>query len=160
MVEKIVNLMFDEYNIQAKLDKEHEEFYFPLWETISKITDCDNPKEYLENIINKERENGIEISINSRHVKNDLEEIEVINAKDLFRIVQIIPSPQAEPIKLWLAEKGLEGLDEIKDPELKISKVIDEYRQKGRSEEWISQKLESINNKNRLLSFFELGNPI
>lgn len=143
--------MFEEYNIKGKWDSELEEFCFPLDEIVQKVTDFENIEDFCQKI---EKQKGIEVSVPLK------DGVEVIGAKDLFRVVQDIPSSNAEPIKLWLAEAGKDRIYEIHDPELIIIDAIDNYRKRGKSEEWITQKLKSIYKKNNLLSYFDMENPI
>lgn len=141
MAEKIVNILLDRFCFKGEWDGNCGEYYFPLLKAISDITDTADPQEYLDDIKKSALEEGVEISLNSKHTKDG---IEVVNATDLFRIIQLIPSPNAESIKLWLADVGYGKIKESINPDLIIYNVIDSYRKQGRSEEWIIEKLESM----------------
>ena len=103
----------------------------------------------------RELEHGVDLSTNCRQLKMPAHDgkmrlTDVATTKQLLRIIQSVPSPKAEPFKQWLAQVGSERLDEIADPEIAIERAVSTYRQKGYSEEWISQRIRSIEIRNDL----------
>lgn len=127
--------LFESQEIRAKWDDEIEDYYFSVIDVIAVLTDSNKPRDYWYRLKKRELENGVDLSTNCRHLKmpakdGKLRETDVANTKDLFRIIQSIPSKKAEPFKQWLAQVGSERLDEIADPELAIERAISTYRKK------------------------------
>lgn len=121
-----------------------EYIFYILFFSISK-----KPRDYWYRLKKRELENGVDLSTNCRQLKmpardGKLRETDVATRKQLLRIIQSVPSPKAEPLKQWLAQVGSERLDEITDPEIAIERAINTYREKGYSEEWITQRIRSI----------------
>ena len=131
------------------MDDEIEDYYFSVIDVIAVLTESKNPRKYwsvLKTRLNKE---GVEVATICSRLKmpakdGKLRETDVANTKQLFRIIQSIPSKKAEPFKQWLAQVGSERINEIADPELAIERAISTYRKKGYNEEWITQKMRSI----------------
>ena len=147
--------LFESQEIRAKWDDEIEDYYFSVIDVIAVLTDSNKPRDYWYRLKKRELENGVDLSTNCRHLKmpakdGKLRETDVANTKDLFRIIQSIPSKKAEPFKQWLAQVGSERLDEIADPELAIERAISTYRKKGYSEDWITQRMRSIETRKDL----------
>ena len=141
--------LFQNNQIRAKWDSEIEDYYFSIIDVIEVLTDSKNPNDYWYRLKKREEENGIQLSTNCRRLKMVAPDgkrrlTDVANTQQLLRIIQSIPSPKAEPFKQWLAQLGHERLNEIADPELAIERAINTYRKKGYSEEWISQRLRSV----------------
>ena len=141
--------LFESQEIRAKWDEEIGDYYFSVIDVVSVLTDSNKPRDYWYRLKKRELENGIDLSTNCRRLKipardGKMRETDVANTKQLFRIIQSIPSKKAEPFKQWLAQVGSERLDEIADPELAIERAITTYRKKGYSEEWITQRMRSI----------------
>ena len=141
--------LFESQEIRAKWDEEIGDYYFSVIDVIAALTDSNKPRDYWYRLKKRELENGIDLSTNCRRLKipardGKMRETDVANTKQLFRIIQSIPSKKAEPFKQWLAQVGSERLDEIADPELAIERAITTYRKKGYSEEWITQRMRSI----------------
>ena len=141
--------LFESQEIKAKWDEEIGDYYFSVIDVIAALTDSNKPRDYWYRLKKRELENGIDLSTNCRRLKipardGKMRETDVANTKQLFRIIQSIPSKKAEPFKQWLAQVGSERLDEIADPELAIERAITTYRKKGYSEEWITQRMRSI----------------
>ena len=147
--------LFESQEIRAKWDDEIEDYYFSVIDVIAVLTNNNKPRDYWYRLKKRELENGVDLSTNCRHLKmpakdGKLRETDVANTKDLFRIIQSIPSKKAEPFKQWLAQVGSERLDEIADPELAIERAISTYRKKGYSEDWITQRMRSIETRKDL----------
>ena len=141
--------LFESQKIRAKWDDEIEDYYFSVIDVIAVLTDSNKPRDYWYRLKKRELENGIDLSTNCRQLKmpakdGKMRETDVANTKQLFRIIQSIPSKKAEPFKQWLAQVGSERINEIADPELAIERAIRTYRKKGYTEEWITQRMRSI----------------
>lgn len=141
--------LFQNNQIRTKWDSEIEDYYFSIIDVIKILTESKNPNRYWSDLKNKLKEetgepydNIVRLKMIAHDGKRRL--TDVANTQQLLRIIQSIPSPKAEPFKQWLAQLGHERLNEIVDPELAIERAIDTYRKKGYSEEWISQRLRSV----------------
>ena len=149
MTEKTDIKLFQNQEIRANWDEETEEYYFSVIDVIAILTESKKPRDYWYRLKKRELEHGIDLSTNCRQLKmpardGKLRETDVATRKQLLRIIQSVPSPNAEPLKQWLAQVGSERLDEITDPEIAIERAINTYREKGYSEEWITQRIRSI----------------
>lgn len=142
--------LFENKEIRTFWDENEEEWYFSIIDVIAVLTDSKNPRRYWSDLKNKMKsEEGSEMYENIVQLKmpaadGKMRLTDVASTKQLLRIVQSIPSPKAEPFKRWLAEVGNERLNEIADPELAIDRAIKTYKNKGYSDEWITQRLKSI----------------
>ena len=141
--------LFESQKIRAKWDDEIEDYYFSVIDVIGALEISKNPSQYwrtLKSRINEENNQSVTICNRLKMPAKDgkLRETDVANTKQLFRIIQSIPSPKAEPFKQWLAQVGSERINEIADPELAIERAISTYRKKGYTEEWITQRMRSI----------------
>lgn len=141
--------LFNDKKIRTKWDEEIDDYYFSVIDVIEVLTESSNPRDYWYRLKKRERENGVDLSTNCRQLKMPAKDgkmrlTDVADTKHLLRIIQSVPSPNAEPFKLWLAQVGSERIDEIVDPELSIERAINNYREKGYSEEWITQRIRSI----------------
>ena len=141
--------LFESQKIRTKWDDEIEDYYFSVIDVIAVLTESNKPRDYWYRLKKRELENGIDLSTNCRRLKmpakdGKLRETDVANTKQLFRIIQSVPSKKAEPFKQWLAQVGSERLNEIADPELAIERAISTYRKKGYTEEWITQRMRGI----------------
>ena len=141
--------LFQNQKVRLKWDDEIEEYQFSVIDVVGILSGSKNPRKYwsvLKTRLNKE---GVETTTICSQLKmpsqdGKMRKTDVATAKQLFRIIQTIPSPNAEPFKQWLAQVGSERLDEIADPEIAIERAVATYREKGYSEEWITQRLRSI----------------
>lgn len=142
--------LFEGTQIRSIWDNEKEEWYFSIIDVVAVLTESTNPRDYWYRV--KKRmgeEEKSELSTFCRQLKlkatdGKMRETDVANIQGIFRIIQSIPSPKAEPFKMWLAEVGKERIDEIIDPELTINRALDTYVKKGYSREWINQRLQAI----------------
>jgi hypothetical protein len=136
--------------IRSIWDNEKEKWFFSVIDVVGVLTDSANPRDYWYRV--KKRmsdEEQSELSTFCRQLKlkaadGKMRETDVADLQGIFRIIQSIPSPKAEPFKMWLAEVGKERVDEIIDPELTIDRALQIYLQKGYSREWINQRLQAI----------------
>lgn len=136
--------------IRSVWDNEREEWYFSIIDVIASLTESSNPRDYWYRV--KKRmsdEERSELSTICRQLKlkapdGKMRLTDVAGMQGIFRIIQSVPSPKAEPFKMWLAEVGKERIDEIIDPELTIDRALESYARKGYSREWINQRLQAI----------------
>ena len=147
--------LFENKVVRSHWDSEQEEWYFSVVDVIEVLTESKDAKQYLK----KMRSRDLELNSNwgtictlVRMVGKDgkLREIQAANTAGILRLIQSIPSPKAEPFKLWLAQVGSERLDEIADPEKAILRGADFYRAKGYTENWINQRLQTIEMRKEL----------
>lgn len=142
--------IFEGSQIRSVWDNEREEWYFSVVDVIGSLTESNNPRDYWYRV--KKRMSGeerSELSTFCRQLKlkstdGKSYKTDVADMQGIFRIIQSVPSPKAEPIKMWLAEVGKERIDEIIDPELTIDRALEGYARKGYSREWINQRLQAI----------------
>lgn len=141
--------LFQDKKIRTKWDSNIEDYYFSVIDVIAVLTESKNPSQYWRTLKSRLKEEGNESVTNCNRLKlpaadGKMRLTDVANTKELLRIIQSVPSPKAEPFKQWLAQLGKERLEEIADPEQAIEKAIQTYRNKGYSNEWITQRLRSI----------------
>ena len=142
-------MLFQGNNIRYIWDDELEEYFFSVIDVVGILSGSKNPSQYwrtLKSRINSESNETVTICNKLKMLANDgkMRKTDVATKKQLFRIIQSIPSPNAEPFKQWLAQVGSERIDEIADPEIAIERAISTYRKKGYSEDWITQRIRSI----------------
>ena len=141
--------LFEEKKIRTLWDSETEEWYFSVVDVVAVLTDSENPRRYWSDLKRKLVKEGSQLyeeivqlkmlSSDGKYYKTD-----VATAQQLFRLIQSIPSPKAEPFKLWMAQVAAERLDQIQDPELSIEQAMKDYKRLGYSDNWINQRLKSI----------------
>ena len=142
--------MFEGSQIRSVWDNEREEWYFSVVDVIGSLTESNNPRDYWYRVKKRmSEEERSELSTFCRQLKlkstdGKSYKTDVADMQGIFRIIQSVPSPKAEPFKMWLAEVGKERIDEIIDPELTIDRALEGYARKGYSREWINQRLQSI----------------
>lgn len=141
--------LFQDKKIRTKWDSNIEDYYFSVIDVIAVLTESKNPSQYWRTLKSRLKEEGNESVTNCNRLKlpaadGKMRLTDVANTKELLRIIQSVPSPKAEPFKQWLAQLGKERLEEIADPEQAIERAIQTYRNKGYSNEWITQRLRSI----------------
>lgn len=142
--------MFEGSQIRSVWDNEREEWYFSVVDVIGSLTESNNPRDYWYRVKKRmSEEERSELSTFCRQLKlkstdGKSYKTDVADMQGIFRIIQSVPSPKAEPFKMWLAEVGKERIDEIIDPELTIDRALEAYARKGYSREWINQRLQAI----------------
>lgn len=142
--------LYENKEIRSVWDNEKEEWYFSVVDVVKVLTDSTNPRDYWYRVKQRmSEEEKSELSTFCRQLKLKSSDGKKYNTdatdmQGIFRIIQSIPSPKAEPFKMWLAEVGKERVDEIIDPELTIDRALQTYLQKGYSREWINQRLQAI----------------
>lgn len=141
--------VFEEKKVRTLWDEENEKWYLSVIDVIEILTGTDRPRKYWSDLKAKLKKEGSELSEKIGQLKMQAEDgklrmTDVADTEQLFRLIQSIPSPKAEPFKLWLAKVATERLDEMQDPELTIDRAMKEYMQLGYTENWINQRLKSI----------------
>lgn len=141
--------LFEDKKVRTAWDAEQEKWYVSIIDVIEVLTDSDRPRKYWSDLKSKLIKEGSEVSDKIGQLKMQAPDgkmrlTDVADTEQLFRLIQSIPSPKAEPFKLWLAQIASERLDEIQDPELTIDRALEQYLQLGYSESWINQRLKSI----------------
>lgn len=142
--------MFEGSQIRSVWDNEREEWYFSIVDVVGSLTESNNPRDYWYRVKKRmSEEEKSELSTICRQLKlkapdGKMRLTDVADMQGIFHIIQSVPSPKAEPFKMWLAEVGKERIDEIIDPELTIDRALEGYARKGYSREWINQRLQVI----------------
>ena len=147
--------LFEGKNVRYIWDDEKEDWYFSIEDFISFLTDCANSDEYIEEILSRDKSlafswNTICVAVQMPGEDGKQHEVQSVNTQGLFRIIQSIPSKKAEPIKQFLAEMGVERLNQMKNPELSINQALQDYHRLGYSDDWIGMRLKSIEIKKDL----------
>lgn len=140
---------FEGKSIRSVWDREKEEWFFSVVDIIEILTESANPQAYWRKLKQRLKKEGNETVTNCHGLKmrapdGKMRVTDVADMQGIFRIIQSIPSPKAEPFKMWLAEVGKERIDEIIDPEITIERALQTYLEKGYSREWINQRLQAI----------------
>jgi len=141
--------LFNERRIRTQWDENQEKWYFSIVDVVGVLTESENPNNYWKVLKNRLKKEGSELVTNCNQLKmqsadGKFYKTDVADTEQLFRLIQSIPSPKAEPFKMWLAQVGRERIDEIEDPEIGIDRLMETYLRKGYSKEWINQRLKSI----------------
>ncbi len=143
--------LFENKNIRVAWNENEENWYFSVVDIVAVLTDNDYQagRKYWKTLKMRLNQEGSELVTNCYQLKmkahdGKLRDTDVMNTEQILRLVQSIPSKKAEPFKLWLAQVGKERIDEAYDPEITINRALDTYRKKGYSEEWINQRLKTI----------------
>lgn len=141
--------LFENKRIRTAWDEEKEEWFFSVVDVVAVLTDSKDPAAYWRKLKQRMREEGNETVTNCHGLKMTAADgkkrlTDVADTEQLLRIIQSIPSPKAEPFKLWLAEVGRERIEETIDPELTIDRALETYLRKGYTREWVNQRLQAI----------------
>ena len=141
--------LFDDKRIRTAWDEEKEEWYFSIVDVVGVLTDSVDPAAYWRKLKQRLKAEGNETVTNCHGLKMSASDgkkrlTDVADTEQLLRIIQSIPSPKAEPFKLWLARVGRERIEETIDPELTIERALETYLKKGYTREWINQRLQAI----------------
>jgi hypothetical protein len=141
--------LFEDKKVRTLWDTEQEKWYISIIDIIAILTESVDAKAYWRKLKQRLKEEGNETVTNCHGLKmkaadGKMRMTDVADTEQLFRLIQSIPSPKAEPFKLWLAQVAAERLDEMQDPELSIDRALEQYLQLGYSENWINQRLKSI----------------
>ena len=141
--------LFEHKQIRSLWNEEEEKWYFSIVDVVGILADSPNPNNYWKVLKHRLIKEGSELVTNCNQLKMQSSDgkyykTDVADTEQLFRLIQSIPSPKAEPFKMWLAQVGRERIDEIEDPEIGIDRLMETYLRKGYSKEWINQRLKSI----------------
>ena len=163
-LETISNL-FEGNEIRSIWNNEKEEYYFSVVDVISALTnnDYEKSRNYWKWLKNKLNEEGSQLVSNTNQLKMKSKKdgknylTDTLDTKGILRLIESVPSPKAEPFKLWLASLGTERIDEVFDPEIAINRAIDYYRKRGYSDKWIKDRLDGIVDRKRLTDVWKDG---
>jgi len=147
--------LFENKKVRVVWDAEKEKYFFSVVDVIEVLTDSPRPRKYWSALKTKLKEEGNETSQNLGQLKLPSQDgkkrlTDVADLEEVFRIIQSIPSPKAEPFKQWLAEVGSQRIDQMIDPELTFQMAVEDYRRQGYDEKWIENRLKSIRTRNEL----------
>ena len=153
-LETITNL-FEGAQIRSIWDNELEDYYFSVVDVISALTGSDRPRKYWNDLKLKLKDEGSQLSEKIGQLKMKSSDgkkylTDVLDTKGILRLIESVPSPKAEPFKLWLASLGSERIDEVFDPERAIARGIDYYRKKGYDDAWIEARIKGMINRKKL----------
>ena len=152
----LINKIFNDKTIRTVWDKEDEKYYISVVDIVGVLADSSEPRKYWNWLKNKlKNEENFETSSITRQLKLRAQDgkyrlTDVVDIEGMFRIIESVPSKNAEPIKQWLAKLGSERIDEVFDPSLAAQRAIDLYRSKGFDENWIAKRMKSIQNRKQL----------
>jgi hypothetical protein len=141
--------LFDQNQVRVHWDEDEEKWYFSIVDVVGILAQNDRPRKYWNDLKKKLKDEGSELSekigqLKMKSTDGKLYKTDVADTEQLLRLIQSIPSPKAEPFKLWLAKVGYERIEETEDPELAFDRAMETYFKKGYSKEWINQRLKSI----------------
>lgn len=152
---KTITSLFEGYEIRSVWDKDLEDYFFSVIDVIFALTDTPRPRKYWNDLKKKLSNEGSQLSDKIGQFKmlakdEKMRETDVLDTKGILRLIESVPSPKAEPFKLWLASLGKERIDEIFDPEKAINRAINYYHKKGYDDAWIRMRLISIIDRKQL----------
>lgn len=141
--------LFEEKRVRTVWDDEQEKWYFSIVDVVAILTDSPNPRNYWKVLKHRLKKEGNESVTNCNQLKLESNDgkrykTDVADTEQLLRLIQSIPSPKAEPFKLWMAKVASERLNQIQDPELSIDQALMDYKRMGYSDNWINQRLKSV----------------
>lgn len=160
-LETISNL-FEGNEIRSIWDSEKEDYYFSIVDIIAALTNAKIPRNYWSDLKRKLIDEGSElhekiVQLKMKAQDGKMRETDVLDTKGIFRLIESIPSPKAEPFKLWLANLGSERIDEVFNPEIAATRVVNYYRSKGYSDDWIKKRLIGIVDRFKLTDVWKDG---
>ena len=160
-LETISNL-FEGKEIRSVWNSEREEYYFSVVDVIGALTDSDDPSHYWRTLKSRMIKEGNETVTNCDTFKlkardGKMRSTNMLDTKGILRLIESIPSPKAEPFKIWLANLGSERIDEVFDPEIAIDRAVDYYRKRGYNDKWIKDRLNGIVNRKGLTDIWKEG---
>lgn len=160
-LETISNL-FEDKGIRSIWDSEKEEYFFSVVDVISALTDSKEPRKYWSVLKNRLKKEGSEVTTFCSQLKmlapdGKMRLRDVLDTKGILRLIESVPSPKAEPFKLWLANLGSERIDEVFDPEIAVNRAVEYYRNKGYTDEWIKARLTGIVDRFKLTDVWKGG---
>jgi len=158
----LINKIFNNETIRTVWNKESEKYYISVVDIVAVLTESKNPRHYWNVLKSRLKEEGNETVTNCDQLKLKAQDgkyrlTDVVDIEGMFRIIESIPSKNAEPIKQWLAKLGSERIDEVFDPSISAQRSIDLYRAKGFDEEWITKRLKGIQDRHKLTDVWKDG---
>ncbi len=160
---KTISNLFEGNEIRSIWDSEKEEYYFSIIDVIRVLTESKNPNDYWYRLKTRmTNEEKSELSTKCRQLKlkskdGKYRETDTLDTKGILRLIESVPSPKAEPFKMWLANIGSERIDEVFNPEIAINRAVNYYRNKGYSDEWIKARLTGIVDRFKLTDIWKEG---
>ena len=156
----LINKIFNNETIRTVWDKEKEKYYISIVDLVGVLSESDRPRKYWSDLKSKLKKEGNEVPEKIGQLKLKSQDgkyrlTDVCDIEEMFRIIESIPSKNAEPIKQWLAKLGSERIDETFDPSLAAQRAIDIYRAKGYDEKWIAKRLKGIQNRKELTDIWQ-----
>ncbi len=153
--------LFQDKRVRVQWDEKQEKWFFSIIDVIEVLTDSPRPRKYWNALKTKLKKEGGELShilgqLKMQAADGKLRLTDVADTEQLLRLIQTIPSPKAEPFKVWLAKVGYERIEETEDPELAFERAMETYLKKGYSKNWINQRLKSIEVRKELTDEWEL----
>jgi len=158
----LINKFFNNETIRTVWDKAEEKYYISVVDIVGTLSESDNPRNYWKVLKHRLKEEGNETVTKCNQLKLKATDgkyrlTDVVDIEGMFRIIESIPSKNAEPIKGWLAKLGSERIDEVFDPSLTMQRAIDTYRAKGYDEAWISKRIKGVQERKRLTDVWKNG---
>ena len=158
----LINKIFNNETIRTVWDKEQEKYFISIVDLVGVLTESDRPRKYWSDLKSKLKQEGNEVSEKIGQLKLKSQDgkyrlTDVCDIEEMFRIIESIPSKNAEPVKQWLAKLGSERIDEVFDPSISAQRCIDLYRAKGYDEEWIAKRLKGIQDRHKLTDVWKDG---
>ena len=158
-IDTITNL-FEDSEIRSVWDSEKEDYYFSVVDVIGALTESREPRKYWSVLKTRLKKEGSELTTKCSQLKMIAPDgktrlRDVLDTEGIFRLIESVPSPKAEPFKMWLASLGKERIDEVFNPEKAIDRAIDYYRKKGYSDSWIEVRLKGILNRKKLTDMWK-----
>lgn len=163
MTKREISKLFEDRKIRTVWDDKEEKWYFSIVDVVAVLTDSENPQTYWRVLKNRLKKEGNQTVTNCnalklRAVDGKMRLTDVADTEQLFRLIQSIPSPKTEPIKQWIAHVAAERIDQMQDPELSIQQAMMDYKRLGYSDNWINQRLKSIEIRKDLTDQWKLHN--
>lgn len=151
----LINRLFNNETIRTVWDKEQEKYYVSVVDVVGVLSGSENPRKYWNKLKQRLKEEGNQTVTNCHQLKLKAKDgkyriTDVCDIEGMFRIIESIPSKNAEPVKQWLAKLGSERINEVFDPSLTVQRAIDTYRKKGYPEEWIIKRIKGIQDRKKL----------
>ena len=158
----LINKIFNNETIRTVWDKEQEKYYISIVDLVGVLTESDRPRKYWSDLKSKLKQEGNEVSEKIGQLKLKSQDgkyrlTDVCDIEEMFRIIESIPSKNAEPIKQWLAKLGSERIDEVFDPSIAAERAIDLYRAKGYDEVWIQKRIKGMQGRKKLTDVWKDG---
>lgn len=155
-------MLFDGQKVRSVWNEEDEKWYFSIIDACAVLSESPNPRKYWSVLKTRLKKEGSQLATNCSQLKmrasdGKMRMTDVADAEQLFRIIQSIPSPKAEPFKQWIAKVAAHRLDQMQDPELSIDQAVNDYRRLGYSEGWINNRLKSIEVRKALTDEWKRG---